>query len=173
MSAPDQTQPIEVAAARDGSLLYAIPGTPAALPPVRGRDLLACWSAARRLAAAGQWGTVRRFRFLAEPAAIDLALTDADACCWADAVDAKVGLHTRYGLSLCLRLLALVELLTRSARARALVTFDAGEAELHPSLVATAASAPLGADARFTRLDPLAEPGAACELLPALAGLPP
>jgi hypothetical protein len=161
---------IEVAAASDGSLLYAVSGPPSALPAVRGRDLMACWAAARRLADAGQWGMVRRFRFMAEGGPIDLALADADACCWAEAVDARAGLHTRYGLSLCLRLLALVELLTRSARARALVAFDDGEAELHPSLVAAAASCPLGADARFSLLDPLAGADGACELLPAFAG---
>jgi hypothetical protein len=155
------------------AVCWQVSGPPSALPAVRGRDLIACWSAARRLANEGQWGMVRRFRFLADSGTLDLALADADACCWAEAVDARVGLHTRYGLSLCLRLLALVELLTRSAPARALVTFCGGEAELHPSLVVAAASCPLGADARFARLDPLAGAGGACELLPAPAGLVP
>jgi hypothetical protein len=158
---------IAVAAAPDGSLIYAVPGPPAALPAVHARDLLACWTAAHRLAASGAWGKRRQFRFVTDAAAIDIALADADACCWADAVDACAGLQTRYGLSLCLRLLALVDLLTRSARARALVAFDAGEAELHPALIAAAAAIPLDQQARFCETALLAGPAAACQLLSA------
>jgi hypothetical protein len=164
--AGDPAHPIiAVAVAPDGSLIYAVPGPPAALPAVRARDLLACWTAARRLADAGAWGAPRQFRFLTDAAPIDIALVDPDARCWADAVDANAGLQTRYGLSLCLRLLALVDLLTRSARARALVAFNAGEAELHPSLVVAAAAVPLDRQARFSETDLLAGPGAACQLL--------
>ena len=62
------------------------------------------------------WGTPRLFRFCrADGTSTDLALADPDACCWAGAVDGTVGIGTSYGLSLCLRLLALVDLLA-SAR---------------------------------------------------------
>ncbi len=149
---------IEVAAAPDGRLCYAVQGAPAALPAVCPRDLLACWTDAHRLAASGVWGAARQFRFLTHPAPIDIALADPDARCWADAVDARASLATRYGLSLCLRLLALVDLLTHSPQARALVAFDAGEAELHPRLVAAAAAQPLNVEARFGGFDLLAGP---------------
>jgi hypothetical protein len=166
---------IEVAAAPDGSLFYAVQGSPAALPAVRARDLLACWAAAHRLATAGSWGVCRQFRFITEAAPIDIALSDADARCWADAVDTRASLSTRYGLSLCLRLLALIDLLTHSPSARTLVSFDAGEAELHPTLVAAAAALPLDGEARFSNLDGLTAPAlagasAACQLLSAPLG---
>ena len=95
---------------------------PEALPPVGTRDLEAAWHAARGAAIAERHGPIRGFRFCrADGSHAHLALTDRDAGCWAEAVDRTVGMHTSYGLSLCLRLLALVDLLARAPWARALI----------------------------------------------------
>lgn len=95
------------------------------------------------------------FRFQApagaeeEAGATELALADPDACCWAAAVDATVGMHTGYGLSVCLRLLALVDLLARAHWARPLFRLTGTGAELDPALLRTAAITPLNPQARF------------------------
>jgi hypothetical protein len=152
---------IEVAAAANGTLTYLIHGSPAALPPVRRRDLLGAWDAARTAALAaggaghaqfgrhGQ-GQSRAFRF-ARPdgGTTDLALSDPDARCWAHAVDHRTPIASPYGLSLCLRLLALVDLLAASPWARAHVALRPGGAELAPRLVRLAAEAKLTDDASF------------------------
>ena len=167
---PPPNSAIQVGERDDGSVFYLVPGSPAALPAVRGRDLLAAWDAARGFAAHGAWGQPRCFRFLDPEADIgtaptDIALTDPDARSWAAAADARAGLHTRYGLSLGLRLLALVDLLTRNRHAQRLLTVQAGQAELHPALVAAAAATPLDAQARFDEIALLAGLPGTCELL--------
>ncbi len=131
---------------------------------------------AHEAAAREDWGERRLFRFVdalpaapatrqdpaepahsartAEPASgaapvADLVLADRDACCWASAVDRVCGLGTFYGLSLCLRLLALVELMGRARWLAGLFRLHADGAELDPALLAAAAHCPLGRDARF------------------------
>jgi hypothetical protein len=64
-------------------------------------------------------------------------------------VEAIVGLRNSYGLSVCFRLLALVELLARVRWADSLCLVQRDGAELHPSLLRAAASTPLTAEARF------------------------
>jgi hypothetical protein len=150
MKAAESLPLVRIGAAPDGSPAYLVDLPPEALPPVLGRDLEAAWDAAHRAARSARWGVARGFRFRRHDGSyIDLALSDRDAACWASAVDGMIGMHTSYGLSLCLRLLALVDLLSRAHWAAAL--FQAGRVrrELHPSLLRTAASAPLTAEARF------------------------
>lgn len=137
---------VRVAVAADGALHYAIPGAPETLPPVAPRALALAWDAARAAAAAEAWGPHRTLLF--EGGAV-LVLADADAACWAEAVDRAVGLGTLAGLALCLRLLALVELLGRASWTRGLFAIAADGIELHPALLAAAAAAPLDAGARF------------------------
>ena len=147
---PELPAPVRVGATTDGSVTYLIDLPPESLPPVRSRDLEAAWEAAREAALNSRWGRARGFRFRRHDGSYtDLALSDRDAGCWAGAVDAIVGMHTSYGLSLCLRLLALVDLLSRARWGAGLFRLGRAGAELHPSLVRTAASAPLTADARF------------------------
>ena len=62
---------------------------------------------------------------------------------------APSGLRNSYGLAVCLRLLALVDLLARARWADSLCLLRRDGAELHPSLLGAAASAPLTAEARF------------------------
>ena len=141
---------VQVGQALDGTLTYLIDHPPGELPPVRARDLAAAWDAAREAAVAAIWGSARRFRFRQpDGSLVDLALHDRDARCWAGAVELTSGLQTTYGLSLCLRLLALVDLLARARWTDALCQVRRGGAELHPSLLRVAATAPLTNDARF------------------------
>lgn len=141
---------IRVGQAEDGTLTYLVDLPPEALPPVRSRDLAAAWDAAREAAAGAVWGAGRLFRFRgACGGSTDLALHDRDARCWAGAVDRTVGIQTSYGLSLCLRLLALVDLLGRASWTAALFELGRAGTELHPALLRTAATRPLTSEARF------------------------
>lgn len=142
--------PIRVGEAHDGTLTYLVEDPPGALPPVHSRDLAAAWERAREAARAADWGVARLFRFRqTDGTFMDLALADADARCWAGAVDVINGIGTRYGLSLCLRLLALVDLLARAPWAAALCRLGRGGADLDPALLRAAATAQLTNEAGF------------------------
>jgi hypothetical protein len=150
MESADSARPVHVGALADGALTYLVDVPPEALPPVLLRDLAAAWEAAREAAIAARWSTIRRFRFrCGDGTCTDLALADADACCWAGAVDGTVGMHTRYGLSLCLRLLALVDLLTHASWAVHLFSLRHGGAQIDPCVLHAAATVPLTREARF------------------------
>jgi hypothetical protein len=147
----EHTQPlVRVVQARDGSITYLIDAAPESLPPVRSADLSSAWDAARQAACGSEWGLPRLFRFLNEDGStLDLALADEDACCWAGAVDHTTGMQTTYGLSLCLRLLALVDLLARAPWVGEHCRIARAGATLDPLLVRTAATAPLTNQAGF------------------------
>lgn len=146
----DASPPLHIGQTLDGSLTYLVDRPPGALPPVRGRDLAAAWDAARDAAIGAMWGAARRFRFQHPDGTVtDLALEDRDARCWAGAVEITAGLQTLYGLSLCLRLLALVDLLARARWTAGFCKVRRGGAELHPALLRAAATAELTNDARF------------------------
>ena len=131
-------------------MTYLIHAAPESLPPVRSGDLAAAWEAARAAAVEASWGQPRLFRFIKpDGSTLDMALADEDACCWAEAVDHSTGMQNPYGLSLCLRLLALVDLLARASWASALYRIGRAGAALDPSLVRTAATAPLTSQAAF------------------------
>lgn len=150
MNTSPHSPSVRVGAGPDGTLTYLVDVPPEALPPVLGRDLEHAWYAARDAAISQSWGAVRGFRFCRPDGShTDLALADRDARCWAGAIDGAVGIGTGYGLSLCLRLLALVDLLARVDWALPLLRLEPDGAELHPSLLRTAATAPLTAEARF------------------------
>ena len=157
--------PIHVATTQDGTLTYLVDTAPDALPPVRSGDLAAAWDAAREAASGSVWGLPRLFRFLqADGSTLDLALADEDACCWAEAVDHTTGIQTAYGLSLCLRLLALVDLLSRAPWTGEFCRIGRAGAALDPALLRAAATAPLTSQAGFdetvfrARLSRLAPP---------------
>ena len=142
--------PIRVVQAPDGALAYVVPVAPETLPPVPPGDLLAAWALARQGAALRRWGPRRVLRFVRPGGdATEIAIIDRDAGAWAEAIDAAVGLETLRGLALCLRLLALVEVLTRAAWLGPLFDVSAGGIDLHPALLAAAAGMPLDAGARF------------------------
>lgn len=150
MHAPPPSHAVQVQARVDGTLTYLIDLPPEALPPVRTRDLAAAWDEARAAAIAERWGVARLFRFRrADGSCTDLALADADACCWAGAVDSSVGMQSSYGLSLCLRLLALIDLLARAPWAGRRLALRRDGAAIEPALLSAAATEPLTGDARF------------------------
>jgi hypothetical protein len=141
---------IEIRAESDGTLTYQVDHAASELPPVRGRDILAAWDVARTAARDAAWDQARAFRFRSgERGWTDMRLADRDAQCWAGAVDRTIGLQTGHGLSVCLRLLALVDLLARSPSIAGLVELDKHGAQLHPDLLRHAAEAALTEDARF------------------------
>lgn len=141
---------IQVSAGADGVLIYRVDQPPEAMPCVRVRDLARAWDGARHAAQAREWGVKRGLRFhLGDGLYTHLALADRDATCWAGAIDQMAGLHNSYGLSLCLRLLALIDLLARAGWAAPLLTLHPGGARLHPCLLRLAANATLTQDARF------------------------
>lgn len=141
---------VHIGTGADGSLTYLVDVPPEDLPPVHRRDLERAWYAARDAALSDRWSVIRGFRFRREDGTFsDLALADPDACCWAGAVDRTLGMRNSYGLSVCLRLLALVDLLARVRWADSLCLLRRDGAELHPVLLRAAASTPLTAEARF------------------------
>jgi hypothetical protein len=133
-----------------GAVTYDVDLPPEDLPSVCKRDLELAWYAARDAAIADRWDSIRAFRFnRPDGTRTDLALADSDARCWAGAVDRTVGLTTTNGMSLCLRLLALVDLLARAQWARPMFKLARDGAEFHPALLRAAATQPLTQDARF------------------------
>lgn len=155
MTTRDQTQQtIRIGGGPGGSVTYLVDLPPEALPTVPRRDLERAWYAARDAAIADHAGTARAFRFTRPDGShTDLALADRDARCWVGAVDRSVGLATAHGLSLCLRLLALIDLLARAAWIRPLFKLARDGAEFHPALLRAAASQPLTRDARFDEVE--------------------
>jgi hypothetical protein len=147
---PSHAATVQIAADPDGAVVYCLATPPERLQAVRGRDLAAAWDAARDAARSSEWGAATRFRFdRTDGTSTTLALADRDARCWAAAVGRVAALRTQYGISLCLRLLALVDLLARARWAAGLLAFDAGLIRLHPALLRLAAASPLSADGRF------------------------
>ena len=147
--APNVTT-VQIGAGPDGSVTYFVELPPEDLPPVHRRDLERAWYAARDAALTQRWGVARFFRFRRSDGSYsDLALADRDACCWAGAVEGLIGLRNSYGLSVCVRLLALIDLLARVRWADSLCVLQRDGAEFHPSLLRTAATTPLTAEARF------------------------
>jgi hypothetical protein len=141
---------IRVGGSPDGVMTYLVDLAPEALPSVCKRDLERAWYAAREAALAERQGAVRGFRFnRPDGSHTDLALADRDARCWVGAIDRSVGIAHASGLSLCLRLLALIDLLARAPWARPLFHLARDGAEFHPALLRAAASQPLTRDARF------------------------
>ncbi len=132
-------------------LTYLVQASPAALPPVLLRDLLAGWESARQAALDGPAASIPRAFSFARPdgGTTDLTLSDPDARCWAQAMDRRLDLASLYGLSVCLRLLALIDLLAHTPWARARVRLRGGGAELDPALLRLAARAKLTDEACF------------------------
>ena len=142
--------PIQVAAGPAGSLIYRVPLSPERLPAVAPEALVSAWALARQAADSGHWGPPRHLVFARDDGApTEIAIADADAGAWAEAVDAAVGLGNLAGLALCLRLLALIEVLGREPRLRPLFDLTPEGIAFDPRLLRAAATLPLDAAARF------------------------
>jgi hypothetical protein len=128
--------------APDGSIVRLIPCAPDHLPPVQKRDIEMAWELAQ---AVRHPGPKQIFRFCA----LDLVIADPDAAAWAQAVDGTANLATPHGLSLCLRLLALVALMAAQSWVRDWFTLARGGAIIKPALLQAAALAPLNPSGSF------------------------
>jgi hypothetical protein len=129
----------------DGEILHLVPYLPAALPAVTKRDLEQAWETARLAALAPPKPTATHaFRFLQESAPpLDLVITDTDAASWAAAIDRLANLSTAHGISICLRLLALFQLMATQLWVRNWFTLSRAGLEFHPALLQAAALTPL------------------------------
>ena len=141
---------VKVEAGPEGAVVYRLDTPPEGLPAVRSRDLAAAWDAARDAARSAEWGSATRFLFnRTDGTSTEFALADRDARCWANAVGRVAPLRTSYGVSLCLRLLALVDLLARARWTASLLAFESGLVRLHPALLRLAAASPLSNEGLF------------------------
>lgn len=130
-------------------LLYRVTLSPDDMPPVPVRALEAVLDEARAAAGGDSDRRHRSFRFLGTDGAVaDFDIADRDARIWAAAVDRRAGLETLGGLSLCLRLLALVDLLATAPWARRYLTSGRGS-RIDRRLLRAAARADLTEQARF------------------------
>ena len=129
-----------------GALRHEIGLTAAEIPAVAPAALEAAWELAREGASEGRWGQARLLVFRD---GVQIALTDPDAAAWAEAIARHAGTDTLGGLALCLRLLALVELMARAPWLRGFFALGAEGVEFHPLLLAAAARAPLDPTGRF------------------------
>jgi hypothetical protein len=129
----------------DGEILHLVPYLPAALPRVTRRDLEQAWETARAAALAPAKPTATHaFRFLQESAPpLDLLITDTDAASWAAAIDRLASLSTAHGISVCLRLLALFQLMATQVWVRNWFSLSRAGLEFHPALLQAAALTPL------------------------------
>ncbi len=137
---------IRTEAGPQGEILHLVPFLPAALPPVTKRDLEQAWEAARAAALTppAHSAKTHAFRFLQAPAPpLDLVITDTDAASWAAAIDRIAGLSTAHGISICLRLLALFQLMATEVWVRHWFKLDRAGLEFHPALLQAAALSPL------------------------------
>jgi len=129
----------------DGKIFRLIPNPPAGLPAVTKRDLEQAWEAAHSAASAPAPLTATHgFRFQNGTAApLDFILTDRDAASWAGGIDNIADLSTAHGVSVCLRLMALVELMSRAVWTRPWFTLTRAGLTFHPALLTAAALTPL------------------------------
>lgn len=140
---------VEVMEYGDDRLLYRVTLPPEGLPPVTVRALEAALDAARSATLDDGDRRYRSFRFLgADGAVADFDIADSDARIWAAAVDRRTGLATLDGLALCLRLLALVDLLATAPWASRYLATGHG-LRIGPPLLRAAARADLTEEARF------------------------
>jgi hypothetical protein len=131
-------------------VLYRVAVAPAAMPPVPLRELEAAWDAAHAHSLMADWGAQRSFRFQPEGGEVtDLDVIDPDARCWAGAVDRVAGLATLGGVSLCLRLLALVHLVATAPWAKTYLSSKRDGTRIDRALMRAAARADLTDEARF------------------------
>jgi len=139
------TEPaIEAREGPGGITLHLVPRLPPALPCVTARDLEQAWEATQP----ATFAPPRAFRFDG-PVPLELRLADPDAAAWVAAVERSVGLGTLHGVSVCLRLLALIALMARAAWARDWFTLARDGAVIRPELLRAAASAPLNEGGGF------------------------
>ncbi|HQT45926.1 MAG: hypothetical protein B7X08_02885 [Acidocella sp. 20-63-7] len=130
-----------------GAVLHRVGALPSAMPGVTRRDLEAAWEAARALPASPP---LRCFQFVSPSGPpVELVLEDKDAAAWAEAVERSAGLESAHGVSVCLRLLALVALMAQGGWVREWFLLTRGGIDIRPELFAAAARTSLTDSASF------------------------
>jgi hypothetical protein len=118
-------------------VLHRVSALPSALPCVTRRDLEAAWEAAGALPPSPP---LRCFQFVSPSGPpVELVLEDQDAAAWAAAVERSAGLESAQGISVCLRLLALVALMAQGGWVRDWFSRTGGGIDIRPELFAAAA----------------------------------
>jgi hypothetical protein len=131
-------------------VLHLIYAPPSCLPTVTRQDLERAWDAAGSSSPAPP----RLFRFAgADGPPVELLLQDRDAAAWAASVERSAGLATPYGISICLRLLALVALMAEAGWAHAWFVLCRDGAKIRPELWHAAALATLNDSGGFDETD--------------------
>lgn len=134
-------------------VLIDSPVPPDALPPVRPGDLIRAWDAATIAAEIGlviDPHAAGGITFRGPGGDVTLLFEDVDAQVWIAGLERTTGLASPHGISVCFRLLGLIELMATSAWMRALFSIGGPDGpEIHPALFRVAATMPLGRDARF------------------------
>ncbi len=126
------TGTIQFAVAPDGTALHLVAISADRLPRVEKRDLERVWETAHEAARAGQPGPRRGFRFAG---GTDVLVQDRDARAWASSIDVVAGLSTEHGVSLCLRLIGLVSLITEARWITPFVRIRHGKVALDATLL--------------------------------------
>lgn len=131
-----------------------VPVPPETLPTVVPHDLVDAWNAATLAASQGipqdplDGRGVRFQRPNGEE--LRVVFADIDVACWVGAVDRIMGLSNLHGLSVCFRLLGLIDQMATQAWTREHFSVGGGDGpDISPALLRTAAALPLSADARF------------------------
>jgi hypothetical protein len=138
-------------------VLIDSPVPPDALPAVVPGDLVRAWDAATAAAELGlevDPRTASGITFRGPGGEATLLFEDMDAQVWIAGLERTIGLSSPHGISVCFRLLGLIELMATAGWMRAL--FDLGGPDgpdIHPALFRVAATMPLGRDARFDGLE--------------------
>lgn len=136
-----------------GRILIDSPLPPDNLPAVRPGDLMKAWEAATVAAELGLEigpGAANGVTFRGPGGEVTLLFEDVDVQVWIAGLEHSVGLETPFGISLCFRLLGLIELMATQGWTRPLFEVGGPEGpEIHPALFRVAATMPLGRDARF------------------------
>jgi hypothetical protein len=141
---------VDVLDCGEDRLVYRVTLPPEAMPPVTIRDLEQAWDEARAAALSSSGAAHRQFSFRGADGRIaTFDLDDRDARLWAGAVDRVSGLATLGGISLCLRLLALIDLMANSPWAFGFMTPKRDGARVDRALLKAAARADLTEEARF------------------------
>jgi hypothetical protein len=159
--APDMPKEILTSITPAGEILHLVPHAAPALPAVTKRDLEQAWELAQTATSSPHARTIRFAQPETQP--LDLRLADTDAASWATAIDRVKNLSTAHGLSVLLRLLALVDLMANAPWLRAWFTLTRAGMDIHPALLQAAALSPLTPTGGFveTALGALLPGGAA------------
>lgn len=131
-----------------------VPVAPEDLPPVRPSDLVHAWNAATVAAEIGLDADPEntpgiRFR-RPDGEETRVVFADVDANFWVAAMNRAIGLDTLHGLSVCFRLLGLIDLMARMPWMRPHFVLGGEEGpDIHPALLRVAATMPLNIEAKF------------------------